>query len=245
MDKREAMELLRSYRPGTSDDQEPRIAEALEMARQDGELAKWFEGHRRFNAAMQSKLKEIPVPADLKERILLAEAERRGKIVRLRKVFLPLAAAAAVALIAFGAWFFMLPRNKFADYRERVVKQSQRGYIMDKWSTNLAEIHTFLMANQCPDYILPQPLARLPALGCASNVAWRDHKVSMVCLKDAKNRDLYLFVMDRQNLDDPPEAGARDYAKILRLGTESWTDGDKVYILAGQGDQSELKRYLE
>jgi Protein of unknown function (DUF3379) len=245
MDKKEAKELLRTYRPGTSDDQEPRVAEALQMAQHDQELAKWFEGHRQFNAAMRNKLKEMPVPADLKEKILLAEAQRRGKIIPLRKFLVPLAAAAAVVLLALGAWYFLTPQNKFADYRDRVVRQSQRGYVMDMWSTNLADIHSFLMTKQCPDYALPQPLVRLPAIGCASNVEWRDHKVSMVCLKNRHNQDLYLFVLDRQNLDDPPASGARDFAQVLQLGTESWTEGDKVYILAGRGDESELQQYLE
>src|SRR5580704_16728924 len=128
MDKREARELFCAYRPGTSDDQDPRMAEALQMAQRDEELAKWFAGYRSFNAAMRSKLKEIPVPADLKQKILLAEAGRRGKIVPLKNWLVPLAAAAAIVLLAFGTWYFLAPVNKFADYRERVVKQSQRGY---------------------------------------------------------------------------------------------------------------------
>ena len=244
MDKREATELLQTYRPGASDSQEPRMAEALQWTDRDPELAQWFESHCLLSTTMRARLREIPVPADLKEKILLAESERRGVIVWLRNMLVPLAAAAVVLLLAAAAWMLFAPADKFADARERLVKVPQRSYAMTMTSTNLVAIHNFLLANQCPDYVLPKPLAKLAGKGCA-NLEWRSRKVSMVCLKDTKNRDLYLFVMNDGNLKDGPATASPEFAPVLHLMSASWAQDGKLYILAGNGDASELKQYLE
>jgi hypothetical protein len=251
MDKREARQVLQLFRPGANDAQDPRMSEALQCAQQDAELARWFEGHCAFHIAMRTKLKEIPVPADLKDRILREEALRKGRIVKLWDTLIPLAAA-AVLLLTIGAWWYFdhntgahNPEQNFAEGREYLAKVPQRGYAMTMMSTNLAAIHSYLVTKQqFPDYVLPKPLASLTAAGCA-NLEWQGHKVSMVCLKDAKKRDVYLFAMDRANLRGAPMTTTPEFEQIHRLMTASWTVGDKVYVLAGPGDEAELKAYLD
>jgi len=110
-------------------------------------------------------------------------------------------------------------------------------------STNLAQIHDFLVARNFPDYTLTKPLANLAGLGCAT-VDWRGRKVSMVCLRAKRNQQIFLFVMDRANLHNAPDAGKTEFAKVYELMTASWTQGDKVYILAGPGEAADLKAYL-
>jgi hypothetical protein len=255
VDKREAVELLSSYRPGMNGDMDARMIEALRFARQDPELAQWLEGHCLLHASMRSKLREIPVPKDLKERILssvkagTADAAESQKIVPLRapqwKKLIPLAAAAAIALLAVGSWLMVAgARDKFADFREREVKLPQRGYSMTMWSTNLAEIHDFILAKQYPDYTLPKALAKMDATGCAT-LEWRNRKVSMVCLKNAQKNDVYLFVMDASDLSGAPALGARDFTPVLHLMSASWTEGGKVYILAAPGAEAEMRKYFD
>jgi hypothetical protein len=245
MNNAEARELLRLHRPGMKDEVDARMAEALRLAQQDPELARWFDVHCRFYLAMQAKLKELPVPADLKSKILRAESPRRGRIVDLRNFLVPLAAAAVVILLGVGAWSFRLwiRGDVFADGRERIVKQAQRPYYMSLMSTNLTQIHDFLVASSFPDYTLTKPLANLAGVGC-EKVDWRGRKVSMVCLLANKKDQMFLFVMDSANLKNAPEAGKTEFARVYQLMTASWTQGDKVYILAGPGGEADLKAYL-
>ena len=70
MNRPEARQILLLYRPGTSDSHDPEMAEALELARRDPELSRWFEAHCAFQTALRQKLRQIEVPLDLKARIL-------------------------------------------------------------------------------------------------------------------------------------------------------------------------------
>ena len=71
MNSSEAKEVLLLYRPGTADAADPQIAEALELARRDPELGRWFEQHRAFQKAMRAKFRQIEVPAHLKTSLLI------------------------------------------------------------------------------------------------------------------------------------------------------------------------------
>ena len=66
----QAREILLLYRPGTRDAEDPQIIEAMELARQDPELAKWFAQHQAFQLAMRAKFREIEVPAHLQANLL-------------------------------------------------------------------------------------------------------------------------------------------------------------------------------
>lgn len=245
MDKAEARELLAIHRPGIPEDVDERMAEALKLAQHDPELARWHNIHCRFHLAMQAKLSQIPVPEDLKSIILSGKAARRRRIIDLRPFLLPLAAAAVFLLLGVMVWSFRVrPHGDlFGDSRERIVREAQRGYALSLKSTNLTQIHSFLVATNFPDYNLTKPLADLPALGCAM-VDFRGHKVSMVCLAKGKEQ-IWLFVMNRAELLQTPDPGKTEFMPIYRVMTASWTQGDRVYILAGPGQEADLKPYLD
>ena len=179
MDKERLGKYCAVKRPGTKDAEDPKIAEALQFAQSDQELARWFAGHCSLYVTMRTRLKEIPVPVDLHAKIMRDEAVRRGNIVELRKWLLPLSAAALLVLLGIGAWvaYAHTNRDNFGDYRERMAKLPQRGYLMTMTSTNLDQIHTYLLSSQCPDYVLTKPLAALTGEGCAT-LEWRDRRGS-------------------------------------------------------------------
>ena len=52
-------EILLLYRPGTADAEDPQVAEAIEFAKRDPELGRWFEQHQVFQAAMRAKFRQI------------------------------------------------------------------------------------------------------------------------------------------------------------------------------------------
>ena len=76
MNRDEAKTILLLYRPGTADADDPQIAEALALAKQDPELARWLEEHCARQEALRAKFRQITVPAGLKEQIISEQAAR-------------------------------------------------------------------------------------------------------------------------------------------------------------------------
>jgi hypothetical protein len=246
MDSSQVRKILELYRPGTTDALDPQMAEALQAVQHDPELAKWFDEHCGSYIAIRNKLKQIEVPPDLKRKILLENVGRR-KIIPFNRPAVWLAAAAAIVLLAGGAWLTFAPgkNNGFAAYKQREVLQVQRGYAMTMTSTNLAEIRDFLRAKRSvADYALTKGLEKLTGEGCA-DLHWHGKPVAMVCFNVGPKKDIYLFVANRSDFANVPAPGKTKFERIHKLTAASWTTADKVYILAGAGDESELRQYLD
>jgi hypothetical protein len=77
----EAKFILSAYRPGGHDAADPAFAEALDQARKDPALARWFEFERRFDEVMTAKIGAVTPPAGLRDAIL-AGARVTGKAAR-------------------------------------------------------------------------------------------------------------------------------------------------------------------
>src|SRR5271168_992124 len=109
MNNQEAKLILQAYRPGGRDASDPLFAEALEQARRDPELQKWFIEEQALDSQIQSKLRPaVAVPRHLKSNLLA-----------LRKITRPvpwwfqpmkLAAAAAVVLLLGLSAYLLLPQ---------------------------------------------------------------------------------------------------------------------------------------
>ena len=70
MNVNEAKSILLLYRPGTAETEDPQIAEALELASSTPELTGWLVAHCACQSAISQKLRQITVPAGLKEQII-------------------------------------------------------------------------------------------------------------------------------------------------------------------------------
>jgi len=244
MDKEQAKAVLALYRPGRDGDDDPEMAEALAVAERDPELARWLSERGAVYRAIKAKFKSIEVPDGLKEQIL-AECVTRTKISWARRpAFLAAAALLVVSLALAVFWLRPRTENKFAVYRNRMAGTALRDYRMDLVTNDLNAIRQFLQKNKgYGDYVLPQPLAALAGVGCAL-LSWHAHPVSMVCLEADKQNPLYLFVIDRSALADPPPVSAPQFARVGKLATASWSQGDKAYLLAGLGDEAFLRKYF-
>ncbi len=251
MDSREAKKILALYRPGGIDAADAKMAEALEAAQRDPELAAWFEQHCAVFNAIRGKLKEIPVPADLKRRIILEKPGYR-RILALPVTVRMLAAAAAVAaLIAVAAFWIANPKENISEtYRRRMASMAQRGYSMSFLADDQDKIRAEFLARKAPvDYVLAPNLKLLPGEGGAL-FDFKNQQVQMLCLydgKDAQGRknDLWVFITSKASFPDAPPPGKTEFVPEGDLMTATWTSGDKVYLLAGAGDAKTLQKYLE
>jgi hypothetical protein len=65
----EAKTLLSTHRPGL-DPVEPAVAEALQLVAEQPELKEWYELNSAFQRSVRHTLRHLPVPQDLKRRLL-------------------------------------------------------------------------------------------------------------------------------------------------------------------------------
>jgi hypothetical protein len=247
----EAKPILLLYRPGTADAEDPPVAEALALAKREPELARWLEEHCARQEALRAKIRQITVPAGLKEQIISEQAARERMIYWRPR--LALAAVVAIILLVSLATFWGPHRpsdDTLAIYRNQMVGLALRGYGMDLTTNDQALIRTYLAKNQAPsDYILPAALQKAAVTGCAVE-GWQNVKVSMICFRTGRplppnqSSDLWLFVVERASLKDAPEAGQTRFVTANRLITAVWAQGDKVYLLGTEGDESALREFL-
>lgn len=241
MNASEAKQVLLLYRPGTVDSLDPEVREALELAGRDYELGRWLEEHRAFQKAMRAKLRQIEPPAHLKTLLL---ARHKSAALPLlppqapwwRPVWVS-AMGIAVLLLGLGFFSFRPPSNdRFAGFSERVVSAALREYRMDLETSDMGQIRQYLSQNGGPsNYTVPKGLERLRLTG-AGLLRWRNHPVTMVCFNRGDGQMLFLFVMNRSAVKDPPPPLPR-LGKVSDLVTASWTSGDNSYLLAAPEDE--------
>jgi len=243
MTTRAAKEILVGYRPGVPDEVDPPMAEALALAQQQPELAAWFVQHCAFQQAMRAKLRSAPVPAELRARLLAGRKVIRPGFWQRPSVWLA-AAAALVLLLGLGAMLFRAPvPDRFADFRSRMVRVALREYRMDIVTNDMAQVRAFLASRGGPaDYELKPGLAKLQLSG-GGLLRWRGHPVSMVCFDRGDQEMLYLFVLGRGAAKDAPPSTPR-VEQVNKLVTVSWSQGDKVYVLAGPEGGDFVRKYF-
>ena len=253
----EAKTILRLYRPGTADAEDPQIAAALALAKQEPELARWLEDHCARQQALRAKFRQIPVPAGLKEQIISESAARVATISRQRRntVVAAMAAIAAVVMLLIVLSSSRLPHqsnddNTLAIYQNQMVRIALNPYGMDLTTNDPAQIRAYLAQNKAPaDYDLPPALQKATLTGCAVE-GWQNVKVSMICFRTGRplppnqSSDLWLFVVDRASLKSAPESSQPRLAAVKGLITAVWAQGDKVYLLGTEGDESALRKFL-
>jgi uncharacterized membrane protein YbaN (DUF454 family) len=244
----EAKEILLLYRPGAAGAEDPQIDQAMAVARADPELGRWFETHRAFQKAMRAKFREIEAPEHLKIALLAGQKVIRPEVWWRTPVWL--AAAAAIVLLLGLAWVWLRPPapDRFADYSDRMASMVQREYEyrMDWKTTDMHQLRQKIAAKGGPaDYELPKGLEKLKLTGGAV-MPWRNNPVAMVCFDRGDKQMLFLFVMKRSAVKDPPPESPRSprLAKVNELLTASWTVGEKTYLLAGPQEPEFAQKYL-
>jgi hypothetical protein len=258
MTRDEAKIILQLYRPATADAEDPQITEALALAKQDSELARWLEKHCAWQNALREKFRQIEIPPGLKEQIISEQMsnsrakERREKIAGVAAI-----AAIVVSLAILVSLYFPYrengnPKNSntLVDFQNQMVSLAASPYGMPLATNDLGQIQDYLAKNHgVADYKLTVPLERAAATGCAVKY-WSGVRVSMICFRTGKplapdrQGDLWLFVVDHASVKGAPDAASPQFAKVNQLVTATWTQGGKLYLLATEGDEQTLRKFL-
>ena len=255
MNNDEAKQILLLYRPGTTDGEDPDTAAALAMAKSDPELWRWFHAHCERQTALREKFRQIPVLAGLKEQIISEQAAKTRAASRREKLVTVLAVLAIIASLGIVGGFVLphkmtAPGPTLANFKVQMSYVALSGYSMDLLTKDSDQIQSYLAKNQAPaDYTLPAGLQKVAVVGCDIQ-SWQGAKASMICfqtgahLPAGQKSDLWLFVVDRAAVKDSADITGTQFATANGFTTATWTQGNNLYVLGVQGDESTIKKFL-
>jgi hypothetical protein len=242
---REAKFILQAYRPGGEDANDPQFAEALEQSKRDPELARWFAEQLAFDAAASRALKEVKVPAQLRDTILVGQRVIKPVFWWKRPAWWALAASIVVLMALSGVWFQSRRTNRFANYIRAMsgAAQPTAGHL-DIQTKDPEAVRAWLAGHDSvTNFTVPAAFRAVPAMGCRV-LSWHSHKVSMLCymLEGSKHADV--FVAMSSDFPDPPANGDLRFHKQGSLTTASWTQSDVTYVVISPADEQFLRIYI-
>lgn len=239
----QAQTILLAWRPGHGDVRDPEVAAALDLARRDPALKSWLDRHSDFQRAIARGFQDVPVPDDLRTRIL-ARPRIITPIPWWRKPGWLSAAAIVALLLGLAAWWVRPPsEHSLTAFRNQMVGFVLRQYAMELVTNDLAQIRAYLKRQQAPsDFVLPDNLGRQPLLG-ADALGWRRERASMVCLQSPARDTLFLFIVNRASVDGALP-NTTEFAQVNKLMTATWTQDGWTYVLAGSGGRESLQPFV-
>ena len=245
MNSEEAKLFLAARRLDGQDDDDPRIAEALEQARRDPKLLAWYNGQREFDAGICEKLEQVAVPSELAGQILADHRTRRGQ--RTQRAVTALAIAASmVLLLTLGFWNFWpakRPKTELAAMRADMTKFLARFPALDLTTDQWPEIARWLSQKTALEGVeLPSAVRKFPGLGCRE-ILWRGKSLLLVCFV-AQGEVVHLLVFPKAELGDPSITDSTAFAVENGWSTASWSQAGVVYCMMTKGSMDFLKGML-
>jgi hypothetical protein len=244
MTHEDAKIILQAYRPDGSDARDADFCAALQLAREDPELAKWFERQQAFDRAFAAKLRAVEPPAELRTAILAGGRVSRGPRESWWRQprWLALAASAAV-LLAAGALFW--PRQAIASVRFMAfVAEDARhsethggsGEPAGALQARLSEPTTRLGDHLGVDF------DALHSTGCRS-INFHGHEVLEVCFK----RDgLWFHCYVARQVEFPSLAllAKPVITELDHVDVAAWADSSHVYLVVSDAGRTALQHLL-
>jgi hypothetical protein len=245
MDKSEARGLLSLHRAGDVAEDE-RIAEALRLAQSDPELFAWWQKEQALDETIGAKLRDMPVPAGLKERILAPSPPIEFPRPRRRNWLLAAAACLAAFAVIFSSWRGLFqPANSLADFRDEMTSFVKVDPALALTTDQLPRITSWLEKNNAPAQVnLPKGLRALDPIGCRT-LRYRGHDVALICFKRDNGLLAHIFVLDRRAFPRLPDRASPQFAAREGWTSASWAEGNYAYVLTTKGDRAALERYLD
>lgn len=249
MGNEEVKLILGAYRPNGTDREDVEMAEALENARHDPELNRWFENELAFDTAITSKLQDVSAPHGLREQILAGQRFTRHRSSAMQN-WAPLAIAASIAFAFAAGWWTGTEKgerntytNGFTEFRSDMVQTLESGIELDARSSDLMQLidHTRLKSAPSPQSLSISSSAS--PMGCKV-IEWKGRKVSLFCFKDNQGQIIHLFVNEIEPQGTPTSfSDERIVARVQELPTLKWSTDDHQFLLVGQTPETDLSKY--
>jgi hypothetical protein len=248
MDNREAKFILSAYRPGGQDARDPRFSEALEQARRDPILQRWFDESVAFDRVITEKLCAAAVPADLRENILAGVKVSRAPRWKNRLRKWAIAAAVILAAILGSSIWYSMRSTHLAGWQNAALdvisSLGRQQSSFDAQSHDAGELLAWLRANGMPAAErLSDNIGKLTSLGCKT-FSWNGTLVSVTCFMRPGGGLIHLVTTAATPATDRL---AKAKPTLLRQGewtTATWREGDMIYMLALEGSPDQLRPYL-
>ena len=250
MDKQEAKQVLQALRPSDLNSSDPMVIQALVVIEGNPELKAWWTAQQSFDRKVAAKLREIPIPAELRASLLSS-----GKITPFPSQpaaqphlsFFWLAAAAAVAILCVAGTFLHVSATAplaRSDYTADVLPLlNHDSPPLAMTSPDRGKIAAWLKERNAPMGTLPAGITALPTVGCQKFVV-HGHAVSLICFALAGGGIAHLFIVDQRALADPPGNNAPEFDQVQEWATAAWSDGHMSYLLATEAGPDALKQLL-
>ena len=249
MDNEEAKFILRACRRDGRDERDPTFAEALEQARLDPALARWFQHEQQLDAAIANKMRSLVIPAGLKAAILAG-----GKASQpARRTYWQLAPVAALlfalCIIAGAIWqpgHGGARIDPLAAYQTDMAAFLSGKFDLNLPTTDLAAVRGWFGENlNLKDYDIPPAIAaQLPTMGCVV-IDWHGKKAGLICFRTSDGKMVHLIILRRTDMPDAPNTRDPRYDERGEWQTATWSAGDKIYFVAAQVDAAALKALLK
>jgi hypothetical protein len=259
MNSEELKQQLHTYRP--SADSEGSLHAAAQQLQKDPELNSWLEREQEFDRLFARQVRSVPVPADLRERIL-SQASVRGSLLdttppavaasgRRPKNWLHLSfftgsgvLAASIAL--FFTFFFNPSASKVSPELKALISESnfmQQSpvdlQLLDDYNSMLQLIAS--TGGAIPSF-LPAMLSADQSFGC-STVRLQDQMVGLLCFR-VDDATYHLFTIDRTGMPQQEDLPKPVFASYPGFSSATWTCRRNIYVLASPTDVSSIRQQM-
>jgi hypothetical protein len=248
MNVEQAKRILLAYRLGEDACPGTDLDRALSMAQQDPDLAAWMEQELECDQLIRERLRSVQPPADLRESLLRAGLPSLARLPH-PQTRLILAAAAAICLLALGAWWFSSrdsrgrPALDLGRFQEEIVTFLGEGrYDLQVRSDKIEDIRRFLRSRGVAEIQLPDPLSNRRTYGCQV-LQWEGHEVVLICFRTGEVGIAHLVIVPDSAFTNPP--GSRP--EMRRFGqwtVASWSREGSAFAFCSMADEAALRKFL-
>ncbi|HEY1581902.1 MAG TPA: hypothetical protein VGF73_02250 [Chthoniobacterales bacterium] len=247
MTEQEARLILQSYQPELDDPNDPEVANALRLAAENPQFARWWDEEQAFDQAMAAQIAALAAPFGLKTRILAkTTAPATSPIARW---IVGLAGAAALLFLltqVADIWRHASPAAGAAAlpaYASEMVSFVKVPPSLEMMSGNLDAVEGWLKQKEAIPPSVPPNLAALGPVGCRL-LSFREHDVTLICFKRNGGKLAHLFVVDRAALPNLKPGGTAVFQQEGDWMTATWMEKDRIYMIALQGDKAAVQSFL-
>jgi hypothetical protein len=245
MKNQDAKFILSGYRPGGQDASDPTFAEALQQAKRDPELGRWFAEQQAHAAAVAAKLKEISPPAQLRAAVLAGSSLTQPATPGWRWLRPALGGFAAALLLVAGV-VTVLPAKPVMDVAQLTafaIKDAQNFPHARPVGTAANDLKALLEQDGvCLATGLHFDFETLRTTGCRT-LTDDGHELVEICFR--RDGDFYHFYVvkrsDFANLKPATFSGPKTEDGVSFV---SWADQNYFYMVASRATPEVLAKLL-